>query len=116
MNVHDAVTEKIETAIAFARDGAFATAARLLQEAGAIYGDHNDSINRLMFGDDLPPSMAVAKAKEGLQHLRRARAAFVASGNRRTLARVRLAVSSGKGAVRAAGYRASRASRGGARG
>lgn len=105
MNIHELVTDKIETAAAFARDGAFVTAARLLQEASAAYSDHNDWINGQMFGPQLPAPLAVAKAKEGLEHLRRARHAFSISGNRRTLARVRLAISSGKGAVRACDYR-----------
>lgn len=50
-------------------------------------------------------------ARSGLNHLRRALAFFRESDNKQTAKRVRLAISSAKGAVRICGYRVTRARR-----
>lgn len=118
MNIHDAIAEKVETAASFAADGAFQTASRLLREAADLAQAHHDTVYRAMFGrQPETPAAQLYRAREGVEHLKRARLCFEASGNLRTLERVRLAISSAKGAVRICGYREnSLTGRGGARG
>lgn len=44
MTIHDEVNEKIELAQAYAEDGAFASAARVLREAAAMYQKRAEEI------------------------------------------------------------------------
>lgn len=57
----------------------------------------------------LQPQTDKARAERGLALLIEARELFTAAGNKQTLARVKLAISSARGAVRIQDYRATRA-------
>lgn len=53
--IHDEVNEKIELAQAYAEDGAFASAARVLREAAAMYQKRAEWINGQMSIADVRP-------------------------------------------------------------
>ena len=59
--------------------------------------------------EPLPGEDPLAHARRGLEHLQLAREHFDIAGAARTTARIRLAITSAKGAVRNAEYRLTRA-------